>query len=81
MVSHGTRHLPPGTLMDLNLLFIGVLIPLANVNFFFTLPTFHVERPNWHAFSVVMLSLGAGLGEFTLPHLCLHWAMSTPFIM
>ena len=81
MISTCARRLPAGRLMDLNLLFVGVLIPLANVNFCLNLPAFHVERRNWHAFSAILLALGAGGAGFTLPHILLQWLVSTPIIM
>ena len=81
MVKICARRLPAGRLMDLNLLFIAVVIPLANVNFCLNLPGFHVERRNWLAFSAILLSLGAAGVGFTLPHLLLQWVISTPVIM
>lgn len=67
---------------DWMLLMCGILIPLANLGFFFTpLEGFDVEKKNWPAFQAIMMALGAGMGDLPLAHLLLQWLLSAPAFM
>ncbi|GAX86359.1 hypothetical protein CEUSTIGMA_g13771.t1 [Chlamydomonas eustigma] len=68
-------------LADWALLYLGGIIPLANLNFFFNVKTFDVTKRHWPTFYAFLLGVGVSGAELPLPHIFLQWLFSTPPMM
>jgi hypothetical protein len=68
-------------LSDWTLVYLGGIIPVANLNFFFNVPTFDVTQRHWPTFYAFLLGIGVSGAELPLPHIFLQWLFSTPPMM
>jgi hypothetical protein len=68
-------------LADRNMLLLGLVIPAANLSFFFLLPTFDVALRHWPAFHAFLLILGIAAADLPMTHVVLQWGISTPILM
>ena len=66
---------------DLNLLYLGLVIPTANVSFFLLLPSFDVTKRNWPAFFAFLSSCGVSAAGLPAIYSLLQWVLSTPALL
>ncbi|GAX78261.1 hypothetical protein CEUSTIGMA_g5703.t1 [Chlamydomonas eustigma] len=78
-----TRHLTQAQLLaDWNLIYLAaVVIPVANLNFFFNLPTFDVTMQSWPMFLIFLIALGGCAAELPTTHTIILWLMAAPIMM
>ena len=63
---------------DLNLIYLGLVIPVANLSFFAFLPSFDVTKRNWAAFFAFLSSAGSGAADLPVLHSLVQWVLSAP---
>ena len=63
---------------DLNLAYLGLVIPMANVSFFLLLPSFDVTKRHWPYFFAFLASAGASAADLPILHTLIQWLMSLP---
>lgn len=58
---------------DLNLLYLGLVIPVANISFFLLLPD--VTKRNWPAFFAFLSSCGVSAAGLPAVHALVQWLL------
>jgi cytochrome bd-type quinol oxidase subunit 2 len=76
-----TRRLTHAQLADWNLMYLAVIIPLANLNFYFNLSTFDVTTQQWPLFFIFLMTLGVCVSELPTKHCILQYLMTAPALM
>ena len=86
-MSSSSRVLPPSLILqrlsiahmaDCNLLYLSLVIPLANLSFFLLLPSFDVTRRHWTSFFAFLASAGSCAADLPILHTLVQWIISLP---